>query len=114
MLLLCGIPLLYMELSIGQYTRRGPIGALGKLSPILKGAGIATVVMSFLLSTYYNVIMSWALFYFLSSFSSPLPWETCNNAWNSPDCKPIKGETSSSLNKTRNSSNVFDNSHSST
>ena len=37
MLLLCGIPLLYMELAVGQYTRRGPIGALGKLCPILKG-----------------------------------------------------------------------------
>ena len=37
MLVLCGIPLLYMELAVGQYTRRGPIGALGKLCPILKG-----------------------------------------------------------------------------
>ena len=37
MLLLCGIPLLYMELAVGQYTRRGPIGALGQLCPILKG-----------------------------------------------------------------------------
>ena len=37
MLLLCGIPLLYMELAVGQYTGRGPIGALGQLCPILKG-----------------------------------------------------------------------------
>ena len=37
MLLLCGIPLLYMELAVGQYTRRGPIGALGKICPLLKG-----------------------------------------------------------------------------
>jgi len=26
-----------MELAMGQFTRRGPIGALGKLCPILKG-----------------------------------------------------------------------------
>ena len=90
MLLLCGIPLLYMELAAGQYTRRGPIGAMGKLSPILKGAGVATVIMTFLLSTYYNVIMSWALFYFISSFSSVLPWEQCNHEWNSQECRPIK------------------------
>lgn len=89
MLIFCGIPLLYMELSMGQYTRRGPIGALGKMCPILKGAGLATVIMSFLLSTYYNVIMSWALFYFFSSFSSTLPWENCDNEWNSPNCWPI-------------------------
>lgn len=34
---ICGIPLLYMELTVGQLTRRGPIGALGKLCPLLKG-----------------------------------------------------------------------------
>ena len=37
MLFLCGLPLLFMELTVGQYTRRGPIGALGKICPILKG-----------------------------------------------------------------------------
>eukprot|EP00092_Neocalanus_flemingeri_P008337 GFUD01008989.1.p1 GENE.GFUD01008989.1~~GFUD01008989.1.p1 ORF type:complete len:587 (-),score=78.05 GFUD01008989.1:299-2059(-) len=114
MLILCGIPLLYMELSVGQYTRRGPIGALGKLSPILKGAGVATVVMSFLLSTYYNVIMSWALFYLFSSFSSTLPWETCTNSWNSPECRPIKGEINSTEKMMINSSSVVDTSRSST
>jgi solute carrier family 6 GABA transporter-like protein 6/8/11/12/13 len=31
------IPLLFMELAVGQYTRRGPIGALQKMCPILKG-----------------------------------------------------------------------------
>ena len=37
MLVFCGIPLLYMELTIGQYTRQGPIGALGKICPIMQG-----------------------------------------------------------------------------
>ena len=36
MLLLCGLPLLFMELSMGQYTRRGPIGAIGKMCPIFQ------------------------------------------------------------------------------
>ena len=114
MLLLCGIPLLYMELAVGQYTRRGPIGAMEKLSPIMKGAGMATVVMTFLLSTYYNVIMSWALFYFISSFSSVLPWEDCNHEWNSPDCRPIMGDNSITKQTIENITQKFDNSHSST
>jgi len=108
MLVFCGVPLLYMELAVGQYTRRGPIGALGKLTPILKGAGVATVVMTFLMTTYYNVIMSWALFYFKESFSSTLPWEHCNNDWNSKYCRPIKGI--STTNGTKGKSNT----HSST
>jgi len=86
MLILCGIPLLFMELAVGQYTRRGPIGALDKLCPILKGAGFGTVVISFLLSTYYNVILSWAIFYLISSFQDPLPWVGCSNWWNSQSC----------------------------
>ena len=39
------------------------------------GAGLSTVIMSFLLTTYYNVIMAWALFYLVYSFSPSLPWE---------------------------------------
>merc|ERR1711953_1428004 len=111
MLLLCGIPLLYMELAVGQYTRRGPIGALGKICPLLKGAGLSTVIMSFLLTTYYNVIMSWALFYLVYSFSPSLPWETCDNYWNSPSCRPIKSnvtmDLTTEMNNTHSSTQEF-------
>lgn len=75
-----------LELSVGQYTRRGPIAALGKICPLLQGAGFGTVVISFWLCTYYNVIISWALFYLVNSFSDPLPWSTCGNWWNTKDC----------------------------
>lgn len=33
----CGVPMLFMELAVGQYTGRGPIGAIGQLCPLLKG-----------------------------------------------------------------------------
>lgn len=36
-LLLCGIPVLFMELAIGQFTGRGPIKTIGQLCPLLKG-----------------------------------------------------------------------------
>ena len=36
MLFVCGIPLFYMELAVGQYTRLGPFGAIGSLCPLLK------------------------------------------------------------------------------
>lgn len=37
MLVLCAIPLLYMELAVGQYTQNGPVGAIAKLCPLFKG-----------------------------------------------------------------------------
>ncbi len=35
---------------------------------------------------YYNVIISWALFYFISSFRSNLLWKQCGNWWNDGKC----------------------------
>lgn len=37
MLVVLGIPLLYMELTVGQYTRRGPVHALAIVCPLFKG-----------------------------------------------------------------------------
>ncbi|XP_070689408.1 sodium- and chloride-dependent GABA transporter ine isoform X2 [Pempheris klunzingeri] len=82
MVILCGIPLLFMEFAIGQYTRLGPVHALAKICPLLKGVGLATVVISFVFSTYYNVLMSWTLYYLFNSFGADLPWTSCNNTWN--------------------------------
>ncbi|XP_076435052.1 sodium- and chloride-dependent GABA transporter ine-like [Babylonia areolata] len=86
MLVLCGVPLAYMEMAIGQYTRRGPVGAIGKLCPFFKGAGLATVVISFLFTTYYVIIITWAFFYMFSTFQSQLPWVGCGHPWSSPRC----------------------------
>ncbi|TRY71311.1 hypothetical protein DNTS_002248 [Danionella cerebrum] len=87
MLFLCGIPLLFMEFTVGQFTRLGPVHALAKICPLLKGVGLATVVISYVLSTYYNVLMTWALYYLLHSFTPSMPWQSCNNTWNTaPNC----------------------------
>ncbi|XP_061197519.1 sodium- and chloride-dependent GABA transporter ine-like [Saccostrea echinata] len=86
MLILCAIPLLYMELAVGQYTQNGPVGALAKICPLFKGAGLATVVISFLFTTYYNVIIAWAFYYLFNCFQAVLPWVGCNHDWNSPNC----------------------------
>ncbi|XP_038053661.1 sodium- and chloride-dependent GABA transporter 1-like [Patiria miniata] len=86
MLILCGIPLLVLEFGLGQYVRAGPLEAFRKICPIFKGTGLATVMISFVLTTYYNVIIAWALFYLFASMQSELPWDSCGNWWNTPDC----------------------------
>ncbi|XP_002122771.2 sodium- and chloride-dependent GABA transporter ine [Ciona intestinalis] len=97
MLVLCGIPLLYLEMAIGQYTRYGPVHALEMICPLMKGVGLATVVISFILCTYYNVVITWALYYFFNSFNANLPWQSCNETWSSPNCSVSSNNTANNL-----------------
>ncbi|XP_005412953.1 PREDICTED: orphan sodium- and chloride-dependent neurotransmitter transporter NTT5-like [Chinchilla lanigera] len=76
-LLLFGIPLLYMEMVLGQRLRADNIRVWKQLVPWLGGLGYACVLVRILVSTYNSVIISWSLFYLGSSFTSPLPWEHC-------------------------------------
>ncbi|GAB6026269.1 hypothetical protein CHUAL_012477 [Chamberlinius hualienensis] len=86
MLCIGGIPLFYMELALGQYHRKGAITCWGRLVPMLKGIGYAVVLIAFYVDFYYNVIIAWSLHYFFASFTTILPWTTCNNSWNTENC----------------------------
>lgn len=81
-----GGPMLYMELAVGQFTGRGPIGALGHLCPLFKGTGLGSVVISFLMSTYYSVIIAYGVYYFFTSFRTKQPWDDCTHRWNTQYC----------------------------
>ncbi|XP_068188384.1 sodium-dependent neutral amino acid transporter B(0)AT3-like [Antennarius striatus] len=72
-----GLPLLYLELAIGQRLRMGSIGVWNSISPLLGGVGIASMFVSFLVSLFYNTILAWVLWYFFHSFQNPLPWSEC-------------------------------------
>ena len=50
------------------------------------GVGYAVVLIAFYTDFFYNVIIAWSLYYFCASFTLNLPWTTCNNSWNTPDC----------------------------
>lgn len=54
--------------------------------PPLKGIGGANVVILTFLNTYYTVIMAWALYYMIMSFSKVVPWSKCDNEWNTEYC----------------------------
>ncbi|KAF0040347.1 sodium-dependent neutral amino acid transporter B(0)AT2 [Scophthalmus maximus] len=77
LLILIGIPLFFLELAVGQRIRRGSIGVWNYISPRLGGIGFASCVVCFFVALYYNVIISWSLFYFSQSFQHPLPWHEC-------------------------------------
>ncbi|XP_040833251.1 inactive sodium-dependent neutral amino acid transporter B(0)AT3 [Ochotona curzoniae] len=72
-----GIPLFHIELAIGQRLRRGSMGVWTAISPYLGGVGLGCFTVSFLVSLYYNTILTWVFWYFLNSFQHPLPWSSC-------------------------------------
>ncbi|XP_071954065.1 sodium- and chloride-dependent glycine transporter 1-like isoform X2 [Antedon mediterranea] len=85
MLLFAGLPLFFLELGYGQYCSLGPITAWRSV-PMMKGVGYGMVTVSFLVCIYYNVIITYTIYYLFSSFTSTLPWIGCSNDWNTPYC----------------------------
>lgn len=43
----------------------------------LKVTLLSCLQVCFFVALYYNVIISWSLFYFSQSFQQPLPWHEC-------------------------------------
>jgi hypothetical protein len=77
MIFLLGLPLFFMELALGQYNKCGAITCWKKICPLLSGVGYAVVIIAFYTDFFYNVVISWGVYYLLGSFSSSLPWGTC-------------------------------------
>lgn len=86
-LVFCGIPIFYLEVALGQYTQQGVVGAWAAYVPFLGGIGLGMVIITFLCSVYYNVILAWTFYYLFASFQKQLPWEKCGNNWNSELCQ---------------------------
>ncbi|XP_016944259.2 sodium- and chloride-dependent glycine transporter 1 isoform X1 [Drosophila suzukii] len=87
MVILAGIPLFYMELLIGQFSSTGCTGMF-RMAPLLKGTGIAQVVVNAYCVCYYSVIISYPIRMISYCFFKKVPWEDCENPWNTDDCVP--------------------------
>ncbi|XP_047482292.1 sodium- and chloride-dependent glycine transporter 1-like isoform X1 [Penaeus chinensis] len=86
MLMVCGMPLMFFELCLGQFGREGPI-TVWKICPLFQGIGYAMFMISFYIGCYYNVVLAWAIYYIYSSFTHTLPWTSCNDEWRTEFCK---------------------------
>ncbi|XP_050166197.1 sodium- and chloride-dependent neutral and basic amino acid transporter B(0+) isoform X2 [Myiozetetes cayanensis] len=76
MLALAGLPLFFMECSLGQFASLGPI-SIWRVLPLFQGVGFTMVVISAFVTVYYNVIIAYALYYLFASFQKVLPWSEC-------------------------------------
>lgn len=93
MLILEGIPLICLEMAVGQRLGRNSVMESWRdLSPSLRGIGMAATLESLVTCFYYNFIVAWCLYYFIHSMRSSLLWNSCptvNNTANGtqiPEC----------------------------
>ncbi|KAM9361732.1 sodium- and chloride-dependent neutral and basic amino acid transporter B(0+)-like [Symphorus nematophorus] len=84
MLVVTGIPLFFLESAFGQFCSQGPIN-IWRAVPLLQGVGIGMVMVTVIVSVYYNVIIAYSLYYMFASFQSPLPWSNCFS-WADSNC----------------------------
>lgn len=89
MLIIAGLPLMFMELSFGQYAALGPVAVYNKFCPLFRGLGYGMVIVSTVVMMYYNLIIAWTIYYMavsIVSLFSQLPWQNCDADW-STKCK---------------------------
>jgi len=90
-MIVCGIPLFFLEVSVGQYLGVGGMSVVGQLAPILKGVGYSAMMMVFLENVYYIIVVTLTLFYLFKTFTDlpSLPWSDCskgNETWANAKC----------------------------
>src|SRR6056297_3620783 len=70
---LIGVPVMVSEWAIGRHFRRGPLGALKKSGiPGGKVLGWVNFTTIFMATSYYSIIIGWALYYFVTSITGGL------------------------------------------
>ncbi|KAH8377339.1 hypothetical protein KR093_004972 [Drosophila rubida] len=101
------LPIFLIQTFLGQFSTSGAISAF-RVSPIFKGQSVPTHTLTAYLSnlhficstgigysilllnlgtlSYYSVNAAVPLIYAVNSLHDVLPWMSCNNTWNSPNC----------------------------
>ncbi|XP_059507496.1 sodium- and chloride-dependent neutral and basic amino acid transporter B(0+)-like [Stegostoma tigrinum] len=80
MLALIGIPMSFLESSVGQFASLRPV-AVWKAVPMLQGVGITMILFGAIGNVSYCGILAYSLYYLFASFQSPLPRADCFSWW---------------------------------
>lgn len=96
-LILIGVPMMFLEMSVGQYFGVGNITLWGRVNIFMKGIGYASLLVVCYITLYYATIIAYSVFYFFASFSAQMPWAKCKNEWNSDKCVERIGDNNSTI-----------------
>eukprot|EP00993_Chasmostoma_nieuportense_P007627 NODE_896_length_1777_cov_21.245455_g840_i0.p1 GENE.NODE_896_length_1777_cov_21.245455_g840_i0~~NODE_896_length_1777_cov_21.245455_g840_i0.p1 ORF type:complete len:554 (+),score=145.73 NODE_896_length_1777_cov_21.245455_g840_i0:83-1744(+) len=74
-LVVFGVPVLTLELAIGQIFQHGIVGSMGKVHRRFRGVGYLAVLVGFLTCSFLLVAAAWSVYYLGGAFQTPLPWD---------------------------------------
>jgi SNF family Na+-dependent transporter len=73
-LFLIGIPILFLEIGLGQFHQTGDVGVFGSFNTRLRGIGLCSIVAGYVLVTYYSMLIAWCMNAFVDTWSDSAPW----------------------------------------
>jgi solute carrier family 6 amino acid transporter-like protein 5/7/9/14 len=80
MSLVIGIPMVFLEMTVGQFMSTSTVSCL-RMAKCFRGVGLAMNVSNIYVIIYYNMVIAYAFYYLFLSLNTQLPWEKCNPKW---------------------------------
>ncbi|CAG2254307.1 GLYT [Mytilus edulis] len=79
------VPIFFLEYAIAQFSSSSTL-TVWKICPLMKGVGYGALLVSTIFCVYFNIFMTWTIYFLYQSMTSILPWSHCNNEWNTDNC----------------------------
>ncbi|XP_045172536.2 sodium- and chloride-dependent glycine transporter 2-like isoform X2 [Mercenaria mercenaria] len=86
MIVVCGIPMYFLEYSVGKFSGRGPY-QMWDVSPLFRGVGVTVSAAYLIYMIGSSVFRCWIIEFIIYAVRNPIPWNHCKNEWNTPFCK---------------------------
>ncbi len=81
--LILGIPIVYIEMIVGQFSSHGPLTSW-RMVKITKGIGLTINIFNAVYIVYYTMIIAYSVYYMAISIRLDLPWIKCQPSFASP------------------------------
>src|SRR3989338_8756184 len=78
-LFITGIPMLILEFALGQRIQKGAVDSFAAIKRKLSGLGWWALFSSFIVITYYAVVMGWSVIYLFTSFG--IQWKVDSKSY---------------------------------
>ncbi|WKX91540.1 hypothetical protein Q1695_009959 [Nippostrongylus brasiliensis] len=91
-MLVIGLPLAYLEMTLGQFTTMTAILVFRRIAPIASGLGISMFILGLLVTLVdFSFIFSLinVVIHSMQIYTNEMPWHRCTNREDGPACKAL-------------------------